>query len=121
MSPLTRVAARAATLVYDKYIKKMTAESDMYYMAVAMCPSLKLKWFLDNGYSYNDIQKIRDMVISRFYESYVTTSEEQHVDSKQVSQQDTSHPAKRVNKYLHRQALLSAAPASLKLDSIEQY
>ncbi|QRW03444.1 hAT family dimerization protein [Ceratobasidium sp. AG-Ba] len=121
MSPLTRVAARAATLVYDKYIKKMTAESDMYYMAVAMCPSLKLKWFLDNGYSYNDIQKIRDMVISRFYESYVTTSEEQHVDSKQVIQQDTSHPAKRVNKYLHRQALLSAAPASLKLDSIEQY
>ncbi|QRV82979.1 AC transposase [Ceratobasidium sp. AG-Ba] len=114
MSPLTRVAARAATLVYDKYIKKMTAESDMYYLAVAMCPSLKLKWFLDNGYSYNDIQKIRNMVISRFYESYVTTSEEQHVDSKQVIQQDTSHPAKRVNKYLHRQALLSAAPASLK-------
>ncbi|QRV99835.1 AC transposase [Ceratobasidium sp. AG-Ba] len=121
MSPLTRVAARAATLVYDKYIKKMTAESEMYYMAVAMCPSLKLKWFLDNSYLYNDIQKIREMVIERFYQSYTTALVEQSVDSKPTIQQDNPYPTKRVNKYLHRQALLSAAPASPELDSIERY
>ncbi|QRW04488.1 AC transposase [Ceratobasidium sp. AG-Ba] len=121
MSPLTRVAARAATLVYDKYMKKMTAESDMYYIAVAMCPSLKLKWFLDNGYSYNDIQRIRGMVVECFYQSYATASGEQPAESKAMIQQDRSHPTKRVNRYLHRQTLLSAVSASPELDSIERY
>ena len=33
MSPLTRVAARAALLVYEKYFKIME-ESDMYHIAI---------------------------------------------------------------------------------------
>lgn len=37
MSPITRVAARAALLVYDKYTAIMTKESDMYYIAVGEC------------------------------------------------------------------------------------
>jgi hypothetical protein len=40
MSPLTRVAARAALQVYDKYVAVMTKESEMYYLAVGECIEL---------------------------------------------------------------------------------
>ncbi|KAG8694702.1 hypothetical protein FRC08_008314 [Ceratobasidium sp. 394] len=123
MSPLTRVAARAALLVYDKYIGKMTEESEMYYIAVAMCPTLKLKWFLDHGYSYNEIQRIRNLVIRRFYESYATshTPGEQPFDREHAPLLDPLRPAKRVNKYLHRHALVATQSPMPAQDSIEHY
>ncbi|KAG8713485.1 hypothetical protein FRC09_018659 [Ceratobasidium sp. 395] len=140
MSPLTRVAARAAILVYDKYVKKMTTKSEMYYIAVAMCPTLKLKWFSDNGYSFNEIQKIRNLVIGRFYDSYTAESSQDELllDSKHTIEPNHLHPTKastnmlilgvnltfiaqRVNKYLHKHNVASAQPLSPVQDSIEQY
>ncbi|KAG9083718.1 hypothetical protein FS749_005814 [Ceratobasidium sp. UAMH 11750] len=99
MSPLTRVAARAALLVYNKYIGKMTAESEMYYFAIAMCPTLKLKWFLDNGYPYNEILKIRDSVIRRFYESYARSPDNQQTpfDPQHAPEPELSRLAKASN------------------------
>ena len=35
-----------------------------------MCPTLKLKWFSDNGYSQREINKIRKKVVARFNSSY---------------------------------------------------
>ncbi|QRV99250.1 hAT family dimerization protein [Ceratobasidium sp. AG-Ba] len=72
-----------------------------------MCPTLKLKWFFDNGYSYNEIQNIRDIVSRRFYESYAAAPGQ--------------NTGARVNKYLHRHSLVSPQPQSTAYDSIEQY
>ncbi|QRW00786.1 hAT family dimerization protein [Ceratobasidium sp. AG-Ba] len=121
MSPLTRVAARAALLIYDKYIGKMTIESEMYYIAVVMCPTLKLKWFFDNGYSYNEIQKIRDIVTRRFHESYAMSTHEQVHSSNPQGAPETLRSAKRINKYLQRRTIVSTKPQSTEYDSIEQY
>ncbi|KAG8698697.1 hypothetical protein FRC08_005760 [Ceratobasidium sp. 394] len=102
----------------------MTAESEMYYFAIAMCPTLKLKWFLDNGYPYNEILKIRDSVIRRFYESYAGSPDNQQTPFDPNTHQNQSFHARqrqRVNKYLHRHTLISAQPLSSEQDSIEQY
>ncbi|KAG9081639.1 hypothetical protein FRC06_005475, partial [Ceratobasidium sp. 370] len=102
MSPLTQVVAQAALLVYNKYIGKMTAESEMYYFAIAMCPTLKLKWFLDNGYPYNEILKICNSVIRRFYKSYSKNPDDQQkpFDPQHTPKPELSHPAKATGKQI---------------------
>ncbi|QRV77422.1 hAT family dimerization protein [Ceratobasidium sp. AG-Ba] len=107
MSPVTRVAAQAALLVYEKYIGKMTTESEMYYIAVeppAMCPTLKLK-------------------CRRFYESYAAAPGQNTgaVNTQNIPQLESLRPAKRVNKHLHQHSLVLPQPQSTAYDSIEQY
>ncbi|KAF8595858.1 hypothetical protein BDV93DRAFT_573592, partial [Ceratobasidium sp. AG-I] len=63
---ITCVAAQAALLLYDKYIGTME-ESDIYKIAVVMCPDRKLKWFSDRGY---DTEAIRTSIVSRFKATY---------------------------------------------------
>ncbi|QRV85567.1 hAT family dimerization protein [Ceratobasidium sp. AG-Ba] len=127
MRPLTRVAARAALLIYDKYIGKMTIEYEIYYIVVVnvwlivICPTLKLKWFFKNGYSYDEIQKIRDMVTPWFYESYHTSTHDTAYASNPQSAPEPLRSAKRIHKYLQRHSIVSSKPRSTEYDSLEQY
>ncbi|KAF8595927.1 hypothetical protein BDV93DRAFT_563873 [Ceratobasidium sp. AG-I] len=103
MSPVTQVAARAALLVHEKYAKIME-ESEMYYISIAMCPTLKLKWFSDNGYSQDKIDKGCAKVVDRFHTLYAApiASAERPSHLPELGPVNGSSTVKRVNKYLNR-------------------
>jgi len=37
---------------------------------IVMCPDKKLNWFAKRGWSQNDIEEVRELVIKRWEESY---------------------------------------------------
>ncbi|KAG8733279.1 hypothetical protein FRC10_000323 [Ceratobasidium sp. 414] len=61
LRPITRVAAYSALIVVNKYLRLME-ESDLYFMAVAMCPYYKLQWLINNRYSTVRIESVRQML-----------------------------------------------------------
>ncbi|CAE7107559.1 unnamed protein product [Rhizoctonia solani] len=64
--PITRIAAQAALLVYEKYLGAIQ-ESDIYVISVAMCPDRKLQWFVDRGY---ETKGIRNQAMQHFERLY---------------------------------------------------
>ncbi|KAF8984223.1 hypothetical protein BDQ17DRAFT_1260911 [Cyathus striatus] len=46
----------------DKYTL-FTTESEVYYIAIVMCPDIKLDWFKDHEYSEELITEIKELVI----------------------------------------------------------
>ncbi|KAG9076095.1 hypothetical protein FRC06_009705, partial [Ceratobasidium sp. 370] len=69
LHPITRVAAYSALTVVDKYIKLME-ESDLYFMAVALCPWYKLHWFTKRGFTFHQVENIRSMLHNQYREFY---------------------------------------------------
>ncbi|CAE6447109.1 unnamed protein product, partial [Rhizoctonia solani] len=65
LKSVTRVAAQAALHVLDKYLKRLE-ESDIYWLAIVLCPWYKLHWFYDEGYSANRIEYIRRALYERY-------------------------------------------------------
>ncbi|QRV80904.1 hAT family dimerization protein [Ceratobasidium sp. AG-Ba] len=65
LHPLIRAAAHSALLVYNKYMGLFT-ESEVYWIAIVMCPDRKLQWLRDNGCSESDIAQVYAMVVARF-------------------------------------------------------
>ncbi|CAE6445374.1 unnamed protein product [Rhizoctonia solani] len=58
LRPVALVAAQAALQVLDKYLKRME-ESDIYWIAIVLCPWYKLHWLVEQGYSPSRIGHIR--------------------------------------------------------------
>ncbi|KAG8715747.1 hypothetical protein FRC08_010211 [Ceratobasidium sp. 394] len=65
---ITRVAACSALAVVDKYIG-LLEKSELYFMAVALCPWYKLHWFTAHGFSFSRIQEVR-AALYKYYEQY---------------------------------------------------
>ncbi|QRV78731.1 AC transposase [Ceratobasidium sp. AG-Ba] len=65
ISPLLRVAAKAALDVFEKYMQLFTT-SGVYWIAVVMCPFYKLEWFKSRKYSQGDIEAIKSLAQSMF-------------------------------------------------------
>ncbi|KAF8687108.1 hypothetical protein RHS03_09994, partial [Rhizoctonia solani] len=65
LHPLIRAAAHWSLLVYNKYMGLFT-ESEVYWIAVVMCPDRKLQWLCNNGCSEADISQVFSMVAARF-------------------------------------------------------
>ncbi|KAH8105595.1 hypothetical protein DFH11DRAFT_1691980 [Phellopilus nigrolimitatus] len=66
---IVRIAAHAGELVCEKY-SALADECEVYRFAIVMSPDKKLAWFVRQGFSFDEIQKIRDLVIARWEESY---------------------------------------------------
>ncbi|KAF9004979.1 hypothetical protein BDQ17DRAFT_1470795 [Cyathus striatus] len=60
--PILKVAAKAALLMIEKYTI-LTSESEVYYIAIVMCPDQKLDWFKERDYHDEQIEEIKDMVV----------------------------------------------------------
>ncbi|KAG9119766.1 hypothetical protein FRC07_005051 [Ceratobasidium sp. 392] len=72
LHPLIRAAAQSALLVYEKYMDSF-ASSEVYWIALVMCPHYKLQWLHDHGFSSAQVDSVCDMVINRFNVSYKVT------------------------------------------------
>ncbi|EUC66606.1 HAT family dimerization protein, partial [Rhizoctonia solani AG-3 Rhs1AP] len=75
LEPIIRVAAHSSLLVIDKYMN-MFEESEVYWIALVMCPNYKLQWLRDNGFSEGDIAAVRDLVTNRFNQTFVSDTGE---------------------------------------------
>ncbi|EUC58465.1 hAT family dimerization protein [Rhizoctonia solani AG-3 Rhs1AP] len=73
ISVVTRVGAQAALNVYDKYMENMTI-CEVYFIALAMCPNVKLSWFYQH-YDAASVEAIRQMIIARFRISYASAGD----------------------------------------------
>ncbi|QRV82276.1 AC transposase [Ceratobasidium sp. AG-Ba] len=69
LDPLIRVAAHSSLLVLEKYFE-LFKNSEVYWIALVMCPNYKLQWLCDNGWSMTDIDDIRTKIIKRFHSVY---------------------------------------------------
>ncbi|KEP46987.1 hAT family dimerization protein [Rhizoctonia solani 123E] len=63
--PIIRIAAHSSLLVLDKYMD-LFEDSEVYWIALVMCPNYKLQWLRDNGFTESDIGAVRDLIIRRF-------------------------------------------------------
>ncbi|KAG8714310.1 hypothetical protein FRC08_012113 [Ceratobasidium sp. 394] len=63
---ITRVAARSALAVVDKYIG-LLEKSELYFMTVVLCPWYKLHWFTAHSFSFSPIQEVR-AALYKYYE-----------------------------------------------------
>ncbi|TFK18126.1 hypothetical protein FA15DRAFT_603896, partial [Coprinopsis marcescibilis] len=66
---IVRVAAHAGMMMVDKY-SMFSTQCDIYQIAIVMCPDRKLEWFKSNGFSMDEIAKIRKLVEDRFSSRY---------------------------------------------------
>ncbi|CAE7097739.1 unnamed protein product [Rhizoctonia solani] len=64
-----RVAAQAALQVLEKYLNRLE-ESDIYWLAIVLCPWYKLQWFVDQGYSSVQTDRVR-RVLNEQYAKYL--------------------------------------------------
>ncbi|KAG9077535.1 hypothetical protein FS749_010569 [Ceratobasidium sp. UAMH 11750] len=69
LRPITRIAAYSALNVVDKYIR-LLQESDLYFMAVALCPWHKLHWFTKNGFTFGQADNVRSMLYNQYNKLY---------------------------------------------------
>ncbi|KAH7325528.1 hypothetical protein B0J17DRAFT_536102, partial [Rhizoctonia solani] len=69
LHPLIRTAAHSALLVDNKCMNAF-ADSEVYWIALVMCPDLKLQWLQDNGFSKSQIDAIYQVIIDRFSSTY---------------------------------------------------
>ncbi|QRV82985.1 hAT family dimerization protein [Ceratobasidium sp. AG-Ba] len=109
LHPITRVAAQAALLVWDKYMGAILEQSDIYLIAVVMCPDRKLKWFAER--SEFDVDRIHRRVVERFI-------------SRNPSQPESSlshQPLDNGNIWTQRHTSSAASPPQLERDSMTEY
>ncbi|KAI0070265.1 hypothetical protein K474DRAFT_1609013, partial [Panus rudis PR-1116 ss-1] len=90
-----RVAAYSGYLMTRKYYKR-TDECDAYVISIVMCPDRKLQWFLENGWSAEDVQHITQKVVRRFYEMFPPLSQAPGVGSTSTAT-SSSGPASTAN------------------------
>ncbi|KAJ7449000.1 hypothetical protein FB451DRAFT_950729, partial [Mycena latifolia] len=68
-SNVVRVAACAAVMVAEKYFS-LNDECEVYAIAIVMSPNKKLDWFRSRGWSEDEIERIKNLVVHRWEESY---------------------------------------------------
>ncbi|KAF8602022.1 hypothetical protein BDV93DRAFT_414455, partial [Ceratobasidium sp. AG-I] len=61
LNPIIRAAAHSALLIHHKYMG-LFMDSEVYWIALIMCPDLKLQWLWDNGYTNEEVEHIYNMV-----------------------------------------------------------
>ncbi|EUC55345.1 hAT family dimerization protein [Rhizoctonia solani AG-3 Rhs1AP] len=83
LHPLIRAAAHSALLVDNKYMDAF-ADSEVHWIALVMCPDLKLQWLQDNGFSASQIDTIYQVIVNRFNSTYKNSSS---VNSATIDQQ----------------------------------
>ncbi|QRV88442.1 AC transposase [Ceratobasidium sp. AG-Ba] len=77
LDPLIRIAAHSSLLVLEKYFA-LFKESEVYWIALVMCPNHILQWLRDNGWPESDIQTIREMITDRFHSIYPSNDAVEH-------------------------------------------
>ncbi|KAJ7720701.1 hypothetical protein B0H16DRAFT_1335916, partial [Mycena metata] len=68
-SDVVRVAACAGVMVAEKYIS-LTEECEVYSIAIVMSPDKKLDWFRRRQWTSDDIERVKNLTIERWEESY---------------------------------------------------
>ncbi|KAF8220299.1 hypothetical protein L208DRAFT_1334727, partial [Tricholoma matsutake] len=64
----------------------LSADCELYKIAIVMCPDRKLKWFKDHDCTSAQIRDIKKLVVTRFKESYaLAESSDAHEESGLVS------------------------------------
>ncbi|KAL1713074.1 hypothetical protein EV715DRAFT_212388, partial [Schizophyllum commune] len=71
-SNVVRVAAHAGIITADKYLKLLN-KSEVYEIAIVLCPDRKLEWFRTHGYSEAAISAVRARATERWTKSYKPT------------------------------------------------
>ncbi|GBE85907.1 hypothetical protein SCP_0804310 [Sparassis crispa] len=69
LPPVVRVAAHAALLLSNKYYA-LTDECEAYRISIVMCPDKKLDYFMKRGWSPEDVEDAKKLVIKRWEETY---------------------------------------------------
>jgi hypothetical protein len=65
-----RIAAKAALKVLGKYYA-LSDDSEVYRIAIVMCPDKKVQWFESNpDWRLDDAQEVRRIVMRRWTDSY---------------------------------------------------
>ncbi|KAF8235725.1 hypothetical protein L208DRAFT_1104569, partial [Tricholoma matsutake] len=60
----------------------LSADCELYQIAIVMCPHQKLTWFKDHGHTSAQIRDIKKLVVTRFRESYaLAESSDAHEES----------------------------------------
>ncbi|KAI6045222.1 hypothetical protein EDC04DRAFT_2598822 [Pisolithus marmoratus] len=92
--PVIRIAAKAALLMIGKYYA-LTDDSEVYRIAIVMCPDRKAEWFDKNpDWHPEDRLTVRQVVRERWEKSYVVTSPG-HLATQDVVTTHNSSPLKR--------------------------
>ncbi|CAE7168274.1 unnamed protein product [Rhizoctonia solani] len=73
LRPITRVAAEASLATLVRYLNEML-ESDVYVVAIAMCPDRKLEWFSSFSEDFINLQNLRKRVVDAFERMYPAAS-----------------------------------------------
>ncbi|KAJ7433236.1 hypothetical protein B0H11DRAFT_1939659 [Mycena galericulata] len=55
--------------VLQKY-HSLTDDCEVYKIAIVMCPDKKLQWFKDRGWTREDVEELRSLVVRRWEKSY---------------------------------------------------
>ncbi|KAL6299790.1 hypothetical protein BKA93DRAFT_741807 [Sparassis latifolia] len=80
-----RIAAQASLLVVGKYYA-LTDDTDVYRIAIAMCPDKKLEWFNKNpNWQAEDRTEAARILRARWTESYAGDSNDMSVNTPTVS------------------------------------
>ncbi|KAF8750458.1 peptidase M36 family [Rhizoctonia solani] len=109
LHPITRVAAQAALLVWDKYMGAILEQLDIYLIAMVMCPDCKLKWFAER--SEFDVNKIYCRVINCFITQ----------NPSQPESVVTRQPLDNGNIWTQQHTSSAAPPPQLERDSMTEY
>ncbi|KAF9527495.1 hypothetical protein CPB83DRAFT_768363, partial [Crepidotus variabilis] len=75
-----RIAAKAASLLLDKYLNKIW-ECEIYTVAIVMCPDRKLQWFKDRGMPPSTIKEIKSTVLAVWKDKYAPMDNQQLADA----------------------------------------
>ncbi|KAF8231091.1 hypothetical protein L208DRAFT_1128001, partial [Tricholoma matsutake] len=99
----------------------LSADCELYQIAIVMCPDQKLKWFKDHGRTSAQIRDIKKLVVNRFKESYAPAeSSDAHEESalapknkwvKKSATKSTHGPSDDITTYLSDPVLASDAIA----------
>ncbi|KAG8770443.1 hypothetical protein FRC12_004249 [Ceratobasidium sp. 428] len=108
MDPLVRAAAHSSLMVLEKYMN-LFEDSEVYWIALVMCPDRKLQWLNDNGYEQSDVNTVRNLVVHRFNTMYPAL----HTPSSELADGDSDDEWS----LKPRRATVSSS----ELDSIEKY
>ncbi|KAF9521710.1 hypothetical protein CPB83DRAFT_739862, partial [Crepidotus variabilis] len=79
------IAAKAASLLLDKYLNKIW-ECEIYTVAIVMCPNRKLQWFKDRGMPPSIIKEIKSIVLAVWKDKYAPMDNQQLADATDKAQ-----------------------------------
>ncbi|CAE7137293.1 unnamed protein product [Rhizoctonia solani] len=108
-----RVAAFAALNVLNKYLRLLEV-SDIYWLAIALCPWYKLQWFENHNYPASRIQEVRRALEDRFgeYTTRYTPAPEPELPHPTEGSSDTALPSTR-----SRRLWMQTPPSTANHDS----